>query len=63
MTRMAVLTKSFATDFELCVALNRSVLDNSPGRQAFLAASADAAGNVITDVTSATTWGIEPTSV
>jgi Family of unknown function (DUF6492) len=30
MTRMAVLTKSFATDFELCVALNRSVLDYSP---------------------------------
>jgi hypothetical protein len=27
---MAVLTKSFAPDFELCVALNRSVLDNSP---------------------------------
>ena len=30
MTRMAVITKSFAPDFELCVALNRSVLDNSP---------------------------------
>jgi hypothetical protein len=30
MTVMAVLTKSFAPDFELCVALNRSVLDNSP---------------------------------
>jgi hypothetical protein len=30
MTRMAVITKSFAPDFELCVALNRSVLDYSP---------------------------------
>jgi hypothetical protein len=30
MTRMAVMTKSFAPDFELCAALNRSVLDNSP---------------------------------
>ena len=30
MTRMVVITKSFAPDFELCVALNRSVLDNSP---------------------------------
>src|SRR6202048_156061 len=30
MTRMGVITKSFAPDFELCVALNRSVLDNSP---------------------------------
>jgi Family of unknown function (DUF6492) len=30
MTRMAVITKSFAPDFELCVALNRSVLDNCP---------------------------------
>src|SRR5712671_3192335 len=30
MARMAVITKSFAPDFELCVALNRSVLDNSP---------------------------------
>src|SRR5215475_13891604 len=30
MTRMAVITKSFAPDFELCVALNRSVLANSP---------------------------------
>ena len=29
MTRIAVITKSFAPDFELCVALNRSVLDNS----------------------------------
>jgi Family of unknown function (DUF6492) len=29
-TRIAVMTKSFAPDFELCVALNRSVLDNSP---------------------------------
>jgi Family of unknown function (DUF6492) len=28
-TRMAVITKSFAPDFELCAALNRSVLDNS----------------------------------
>jgi hypothetical protein len=30
MTRLAVITISFALDFELCVALNRSVLDNSP---------------------------------
>jgi hypothetical protein len=30
MTRMAVMTKSFAPDFELCAALNRSVLDNAP---------------------------------
>jgi hypothetical protein len=30
MTRMAVFTKSFAPDFELCAALNRSVLENSP---------------------------------
>ena len=30
MVRMAVITKSFAPDFELCAALNRSVLDNSP---------------------------------
>jgi hypothetical protein len=30
MARMAVMTKSFAPDFELCTALNRSVLDNSP---------------------------------
>ena len=30
MTRIAVITISFAPDFELCVALNRSVLDNSP---------------------------------
>jgi len=30
MTRMAVITKSFAPDFELCAALNRSVLENSP---------------------------------
>src|SRR5260370_1264175 len=30
MTRMAVITKSFAPDFELCAALNKSVLDNSP---------------------------------
>jgi hypothetical protein len=30
MTRVAVITKSFAPDFELCVALNQSVLDNSP---------------------------------
>jgi hypothetical protein len=27
---MAVITKTFAPDFELCVALNRSVLENSP---------------------------------
>ena len=31
MVRLAVITKSFAPDFELCAALNRSVLDNSPG--------------------------------
>ena len=31
MARMAVITKSFAPDFELCAALNSSVLDNSPG--------------------------------
>jgi hypothetical protein len=30
MTRIAVVTKSFAADFELCAALNRSVLDNAP---------------------------------
>jgi hypothetical protein len=30
MTRIAVITISFAPDFELCAALNRSVLDNSP---------------------------------
>jgi hypothetical protein len=30
MTRMSVVTKSFAPDFELCAALNRSVLDNAP---------------------------------
>ena len=30
MKRIAVMTKSFAPDFELCVALNRSVLDNAP---------------------------------
>jgi hypothetical protein len=30
MTRMAVMTKSYAPDFELCAALNRSVLENSP---------------------------------
>ena len=30
MTRMAVITPSIARDFELCEALNRSVLDNSP---------------------------------
>jgi hypothetical protein len=30
MTRMAVFTKSFAPDFELCAALNRSMLENSP---------------------------------
>jgi Family of unknown function (DUF6492) len=30
MTRMVVITKSFAPDFELCAALNQSVLDNSP---------------------------------
>lgn len=31
MTRLAVITKSYAPDFEQCVALNRSVLENSPG--------------------------------
>jgi len=30
MVRMALITKSYAPDFELCGALNRSVLDNSP---------------------------------
>ena len=30
MARMAVMTKSFAPDFDLCAALNRSVLDNTP---------------------------------
>ena len=30
MARMAVMTKSFAPDFELCAALNWSVLDNTP---------------------------------
>jgi hypothetical protein len=30
MACMAVMTKSFAPDFELCAALNRSVLDNTP---------------------------------
>jgi hypothetical protein len=30
MARLAVITKSFAPDFELCAELNRSVLDNSP---------------------------------
>jgi hypothetical protein len=30
MARMAVITPSFAPDFELCVALNRSVLENAP---------------------------------
>jgi hypothetical protein len=30
MARMAVMTKSFSPDFELCAALNRSVLDNTP---------------------------------
>ena len=30
MTRMSVITKSFAPDFEFCAALNQSVLDNSP---------------------------------
>lgn len=29
MVRMAVITKSYAPDFELCAALNRSVLENS----------------------------------
>jgi hypothetical protein len=32
MTRMAVITPSFAPDFELCAALNRSVLDNAPDK-------------------------------
>ena len=32
MTRITVITKSFAPDFELCAALNRSVLENSPDR-------------------------------
>jgi hypothetical protein len=27
---MAVITKTFAPDFELCASLNRSVLENSP---------------------------------
>jgi hypothetical protein len=31
MTRMAVITKSFAPDFEICAALNRSVLGNAAG--------------------------------
>jgi Family of unknown function (DUF6492) len=31
MTRIAVITKSFAPDFELCAALNRSVLEFAPG--------------------------------
>ena len=30
MTRMALITPSFAPDFELCVDLHRSVLDNAP---------------------------------
>jgi hypothetical protein len=30
MVRLAVITKSYAPDFELCAALNRSVLHNSP---------------------------------
>jgi hypothetical protein len=30
MTRLAVITKTYAPDFELCAALNRSVLENSP---------------------------------
>jgi hypothetical protein len=30
MTRMAVITKSFAPDFGLCTALNRSMPENSP---------------------------------
>ena len=30
MTRMAVITPSFAPDFELCADLNRSVLAHSP---------------------------------
>ena len=32
MTRMAVITKSYAPDFELCASLNRSVLDHSPDK-------------------------------
>ena len=28
--RIAVITKSFSPDYELCAALNRSVLENSP---------------------------------
>jgi len=32
MPRIAVMTKSFAPDFELCVALNRSVLDYAPDK-------------------------------
>ena len=32
MPRIAVITKSFAADFELCVALNRSVLDYAPDK-------------------------------
>jgi hypothetical protein len=31
MARLAVITKSFAPDYQLCAALNRSVLANSPG--------------------------------
>ena len=30
MTCMTVITKSYAPDFELCAALNRSVIENSP---------------------------------
>ena len=30
MNRMSVITRSFAPDFELCVDLNRSVLECSP---------------------------------
>ena len=30
MTRLAVITKTYAPDFELCAALNRSILENSP---------------------------------
>jgi hypothetical protein len=30
MIRLAVITKSYAPDFDLCAALNRSVLENSP---------------------------------
>jgi Family of unknown function (DUF6492) len=30
MTRIAVITKTYAPDFEICAALNRSVLENSP---------------------------------